>query len=278
MANDEQPTLQIMLLGADNDVPVEELGAEQSPHTGRDLRRVSISFDVSAERSAEVNSELSAAQKEEQALFGDGVRWRVLNSSYSYQEGDSTHRHHAELQEIEELPTASSLEMLGLSLQPRKYKETADEGDGTLLIQALVEVKGNDDTVLETAIREQRAKRGYFPITRVGVSDSPLEVRFGRCLWKGKAGDRLHLLRLVADADLEQESSPLHRIFQPELALTQRKTVAIEDQLNALVDALHESGDLSQAQVAAIRSKADDSWHRHRRDFDEAKNIESYLD
>lgn len=129
MGQNQEDTLRITLLGAEQVVPVVELAMETSPYSDRQLRRVSISFDVAADRSDELNRELSAAQDAEQPLSGGGVQWQVLNSSYSsysYQEGDSTHHHDVELQEVEEPPKAQSLEMLDLFLQPRKYKEKAD--------------------------------------------------------------------------------------------------------------------------------------------------------
>jgi hypothetical protein len=167
--------------------------------------------------------------------------------------------------------------MLGLSLRPRKYREEADEDDGRLIISILILVEGDDDTVLESAIREQRAMRGYFPVVRVGVRDSPIQVRFGRCLWKKEASGRLHLLRLVADADVIREESAVHRIHQPELLLAQQKAAALEDMLSALLGKLGGVGVLNEAQAQEIRESADDSWGRHSRDFDEAANIERYF-
>jgi hypothetical protein len=177
-------TLRITLLGEEYDVPVEELASEASPHSGRQLRRVNISLRVSAEKSEDINRELLAAREPEQAIPGDRTKWRVMDPSYSYQEGAAVHHHRAELREVEEPPKTERVEMLGLSLRPRKYLEEFDEEDGTLLISILVPVEGADDDALEAAIRAQRAERGYFPITRVGVSDTPLEARFGRCLWR----------------------------------------------------------------------------------------------
>jgi hypothetical protein len=270
-------TLPITLLGEGHHVPVEDLASETSPYTGRQLRRISISFNVSAEKSEEVNAELIAAREPAQAISGNGIQWRVLNSSYSYEEGAATHHHQAELVEIEEPPKAESIQMLGLSLRPREYREEINEDDGMLLISILTLAEGDDNTVLETAIHEQRAMRGYFPVIRVGVSDDPIQVRFGRCLWKDEASGRLHLLRLVADADVVREESAVLRIHQPELLLAQQKAAALEDMLSALLGKLGEAGVLSGAQAQEIRENADGSWRRHSRDFDEAANIERHF-
>lgn len=273
----ESQTLRITLLGEEYDVPVKELASEASPHSGRQLRRVNIALSVSAEKSEDVSRELLAAREPEQAITGDGTRWRVMDSSYSYQEGAAVHRHRAELREVEEPPKAERVEMLGLSLRPRKYMEEVDEEDGTLLISILVLVEGAEDDALEAAIRDQRAERGYFPIIRVGVSDTPLEARFGRCLWKKEDSGRLHLLRLVGDSEVEREESAMLRIHQPELRLAQQKAAALEDMLATLVAQLGEAGVLSEEQGRAIRESANGSWRRHSRDFDEAVNIESYF-
>jgi hypothetical protein len=258
---------------------MELLATEPSPHkTGRSLRRVSVAFNVLADRSDEISRELASARGQGPPLSGADGLWRVLNSSYSYEQDDSTHRHRVELQEVEEPPVAGALEMLGLSVRTRKYEENPDVEDGILVVSALVYLEGEDDSRLEFAIRENRATTGYFPVVRTGVSDAPLDMRFGRCLWQAEGAGRLHLLRLVDDKEADHEPGPWSRMHQPELGLALRKIAGLEDQLEALVKTLRDSGALDAHHEAAIRESTEGSWGRHVRDFDQVTDIESYFD
>jgi len=278
MSDADGQTLRIELLGSDHDVELEELDSGFSPHTGRELRRVQVSLQVAAEKSEIVNDELSAAREPDHALSADGSRWTVHDSSYSYQDGSPSHNYRAELHEVEEPAKAERVEMLGLSLVPSRYKEEADEDDGTLVISFLVAVKAGDDAVLESAIQHHRQSGAYFDVVRVGVSEEPLQVRFGRCLWRREEDGRLHLLRLVGDSQVtDKDVGPWARLHQPQLRRSQKKIAALEDTVSGLIEQLEKAGVLDSEAAAAISAGTADSWSRHVRDFDEAGDLESFF-
>jgi hypothetical protein len=278
MEDAESQTLRIKLLDSDHDVEMEELDPGSSPYTGHELRRVQVSFQVAAERSEAVNDELSAAREADQALSADGSRWTVHESSHSYQDGSPSHSYRAELHEIEEPVKAERVEMLGLSLVPSRYKEEADEDDGTLVISFLVAVEAGDDAILESAIQDNRQSGEYFEAVRVGVSEEPLQVRFGRCLWRREEDGRLHLLRLVGDSQVtDKDAGPWARLHQPQLRRSQKKIAALEDTVSGLIEQLEKAGVLDSGAAAAIGAGTADSWSRHVRDFDEAGDLESFF-
>jgi hypothetical protein len=277
MNGDPSATIEVTLLGEQRDLPAELLAAEPSRHkTDRDLSRVSVSFAVPADRSDEINQALSAARSGDTPLSGANGNWLVLNSSYSYRDGATTHHYEVELQELEPPPVATVVEMLELSMHPETYKEEVD--DGILMVSILVFLEGDDDLKLEAALRENRGSNGYFSVVRHGVSDIPLRMRFGRCIWQIQGSGRLHLLRLVDDGEIEDEPSAWAQLHQPELGRSLRKIAALEDRLETLITVLRESGVLNEEQAAAIQGGADGSWSRHERDFDETTEIERYID
>jgi hypothetical protein len=267
-------TISLRLLGEAHDVPAEELEPETSPHNGRELRRVRVSFRVAAEESEAVSDTLTNAREPEDALEGsDGSRWLVSQSSYSYQEGDPVHRHEAELREIEEL-SAARLELLGLVLEPTKYKEEWHD-DGIVII-ARVEPDAESDRALERVLSDERDDP-YFEVLRVGVHDEPLRMRFGRCLWQKTERGRAHLLRLVSEEGDDEETRRGLMWFQPELSHLERKTAAAEEAIEALLGELQAAGLVTGSAVANIGARVEGAWEKRARDFDESRDLDAYF-
>jgi hypothetical protein len=279
MASPEgEPRLTLHLLDAEHELPVEELEPEPSPHTGRPLRRVRVWFRVPAEDSKTTTDVLGRARDAEHALVSpDGSRWVVVSSSHSNTQGDRLHRHEAELREAEEI-RAERLELLSLTLAPTRYKEEAEE-DGGLFISARVEPDHEVDAALEQEVVRERSEDLYFDVLRVGVSDTPVRVRFGRCLWQRTEHGRAHLLRLVSEAGDSEERLqgyvPLSR--EPEFSIAARKAAAAEEAIEALLDELRAAGTLSSEAIERVHTRAGQISENQTRDFDEARDLDEYF-
>lgn len=263
-------TVNLVLLGESHDVPAEDLEPEKSPHTGRALRRVRVTFRAAADESEAVSKTLGKAREIEHALAGeDGSRWVVTQNSYSYQNEDRVHLHTAELRELETIEP-ERLELLGLILDPTNYKE--EEQGGVILASALIEPDAETDEALERAITARDA--AYFDVVRVGVSETPIRMRFGRCLWQKSESGRVHLLRLVSEQadDDESNASPL-LWFEPELGNMKRKVIAAEAAIEALLEELQAAGVLPEAAAANVRARVDDAWEKRGRELDESRDL-----
>lgn len=151
--------------------------------------------------------------------------------------------------------------------------------DGALLISLLVQLEDDDDLVLAAQIEESRAEETYFDAVRVGVSNDPLAVRFGRCLWQRQENETpLRLLRLVADRDIDSNNDePLLRLFQPELQRAQEKVAGLEDTVSALIERLRDADVIDEQTAKAIRDESGGSWKRHVNDFDETGDVNSFF-
>jgi hypothetical protein len=267
-------TLKLILLGQAVELPVEELDPEISPHTGRSLRRVSVTFPVAAEGSDEVNDALAAARKPEGALKDEGgSSWLVTESSYSYSNHDPVHRFSVHLRENEEIE-AERLELLGLQLKPTKYREEARGGG--IYIVTVVKPDTSTDEALEKAITEQRDDI-YFNVLRVGVSEKALRMRFGLCLWQKTDAGRAHLLRFVSEEGDNEEVQRGLGLYEPMLGRIARKAVAAEEVTNALLSELQSSGVLSETVISAIRSRAGESWGKHWRELYETDDLDLHF-
>ena len=85
----------------------------------------------------------------------------------------------------EELPEAAArpevLVVDDIELRPRWYEEQVD-GEG-LVIETIVEVEAEARRRLHALF----GGAGYFPVVRRGLSDAPVEMRFGMTGWSERA-------------------------------------------------------------------------------------------
>lgn len=270
--------LTVVLLGRPQQLAYEELEPAVSGHTGRTLRCVAASFTVPAAESEEVAKAIDAARDPSGALGDENgeLRWIVTSNSSSYRDGSPTHGHRVELRELE-LVQAERLEFLGVSVEPRSYREELDS-DGMLIVEAIVAPDRDADERIEQAISE-RDKVGYFELVRMGVSDNPIRVRFGRCLWqRGENGGRLHLLRLVADEGAEPQSDLWLLDHQPEKGRVARIALQANEGVEALIEGLGAAGVLDEEAIARVRGRMEAAPEARVRELDEAKQLDLHFD
>ncbi|MGC5041034.1 hypothetical protein ACLQ2C_36465 [Streptomyces sp. DT73] len=250
-------TLPLTLLGAIRDIPAEPLPPATSPHSGRPLRRFALKMRVPADRCDELNSELQAAAGlSGKPLQGPDATWRLSGdwSSHSRGERPEIYTYNVDIQEEEELQ-ASALEIAGLTLIPAQYSEEIH--DGTIAVSLVTEVSDDEGERLEDLLTSEELGEEYFDVVRHGVSDTPLRMRFGRCVWQRGEGDtRRHNLTLVADEGQSPESSVFGLVNQPQLHRTTEKSVATANALDLLLEELHSQGVLTEDALTRIKAAA----------------------
>ncbi|MFG2357393.1 hypothetical protein [Streptomyces sp. NPDC048521] len=248
-------SLKLALLGAVRELAAVQLPSVTSVHSGRPLRRFALELHVPDERHQELDAELEeAAANDGKHLHGTDAAWRVSEGWTADSQGrrPEIYIYRMEVQEVEVLE-ASALEIEGLSLFPSRYKEQVDED--TVTVTLVAEVTGEDDERLEELLRDPDA---FYDVTRRGISDTPLRMRFGRCVWQRVAdGRRRHHLELVADEGKAVAApSPLALVNQPQLGRTMERTIANTDALAKLLEELHSQGVLSENAFHAINAAA----------------------
>ncbi len=271
-------SLTLNLLGLDRDLPVEELEPRPSPHTGRPLRHVRVRFRAPAVDSGGITDALGQARDAKQALSAsDGSRWVVASSSYSYADGDRRHLHEAELREVEEI-RAERLELLGLTLVPTWYKEDVEDGLG-IVISARVDPGPVVEAALEREVARERDDDMYFDVRRAGVADTPIRMRFGRCLWQKTDHGRAHLLRLVSETgDSEERRNGLRAFLrEPEFSVAARKAATAQAGFEASLEELWAVGALDGEAVKRIRGRVEQSLETGQRQLDEARELERFF-
>ncbi|MCX5401311.1 hypothetical protein [Streptomyces sp. NBC_00102] len=247
-------TLSLALLGADRDLKAEEIPSIVSAHTGRSLRRFALEMRVPEDASEELNAELQAATDGTKYLQGPDAEWQVSSNRYSYTQGErpAIYTYNLEIQEVEGLQ-ASAVEADGMVLVPVQYDESISKD--SLVLTLVTEVAGQESERLEELLQTQGDS--YFDVVRRGVSETPVRMRFGRCLWQQGDGDvRRHNLTLVADENQPSELAGFAQLNQPQLARTTEKSVATADALALLLEHLHEQGSLNEEAYTTIKAAA----------------------
>ncbi|MFD8565524.1 hypothetical protein [Streptomyces sp. NPDC059639] len=248
-------TLNLNLLGAVRELAAVELPSVASVHSGRPLRRFTLELHVPDERHQALDAELQAANADDgRPLRGSDADWRVAEGWTTASQGrrPEIYIYRMEVQEVEFL-RVSAVEIEGLSLLPVRYKEQVDEDVVTSTF--VTEVTGEDNDRLEGLLRKPDT---FHEVTRRGIGDLPLRMRFGRCVWqRAEDGATRHQLELVADeGKFESPLSPLALVNQPQLGMTVERVAAHADALAKLVEELRSHGVLSESALEGINAAA----------------------
>jgi len=270
--------MRLHLLGQYRDI--EPVGAEPglSRHTGLPLRNITLDLRVGSNLADDLRQELQAARSPANALRDDeGGLWLVQQHSSSSRDGGAW-SFAIELAESEN-PQAQSLELHDMSLIPLFYEERVTS-DGVLLIVIEVEPEMADSERIEVLLTAGGASRGkdpvYFPVRRVGVTDEPLSVRWGRCLWQALPdGGRRHSLVLVGEGGDRDVQLPVMS-HDPELGNALRISIRAREYGEALLDELEAAGALSSEAVARVRSRVESAVDRRFRDAVEARDLSEF--
>ncbi len=222
-----------------------------SPHTGANLERLTVSAIITGDEANEsfggfLQSANPAGVPEVAEAGAIAKRWSVGNHSWSHTDGNAYH-HTIELIELETL-VADRLCLGDLEVVPYAYEERFD--DDRLVIETKVAVQQDQHDQLKVML----TAAGRFQVIRRGISDEPIEMRFGLCYWSPAESGFKHTLVLV-DVRQPEVGNVWAQTFQWVSAVRQQsvKTTAI---VESLLDALVASGSMTSEETAAVRDDA----------------------
>jgi hypothetical protein len=214
-----------------------------SAHTGNLLRKTTLGVVVPSRDSdrmtSAINGQIINSVDDEEKT----AKWKIGNNSCSFTaEQNTLYRYTVELEEIEEL-NIQVLVVNGQDLKPYKYSEEIDNG---VMIHAKVLLSKEDTKKLKETIGGSQ----YFRAIRQGISEEPLEMRFGRCLWSKHEDGIKHDLLLVEKRCDDTTSRPSSL---PELYPMQAGIVKNKQHLNNLLELLRRKGILTGDEFEGIR-------------------------
>jgi hypothetical protein len=258
-----------------------EAAPEVSRYTGQPLRQLRVSLGARGDDAHErLNAALQSAGGED-VLISDveGGHWRVTRHSYSYIDGRpvTTYKHEVELGEHEDL-TLERVVLQALEVTPDRWSLQSDGDQYTLTF--LVSLGPEDHKVLERMLEKHSTAKGpeiYFPVSWTGIRDTPVRMRFGKCLWESLAGGGArHLVVLVSErGDTAGKLAGL-QLFQPELTRMMQHTVITRMKLDALITELHQAGVLPSEAVDRLNREVDVLPFDLMREFDRANDVEEF--
>jgi hypothetical protein len=274
--------MRLTLLGELRDLLATDLDMITSRHTGRPLRQVELDFRCGDALVSDLTKQLEAAREDAPLEDEGGTLWIVKNHSRSNVNGGAW-RVSVTLAEVEALE-AERLEFAGLSLPPSFYNERASTSDDVLVITAELAPGPDEEALLEQLITEDKlAQSGdevtYFPLRRVGISDEPISVRFGRCLWQATAnGARRHLVVFVSQQGDTAETRRRVGLFANEPRSSNAARIAMQGRevAQAILDELDLAGVLSPEALERVRARGAEAWDRRFRDLAEVDDLTDF--
>jgi hypothetical protein len=274
----------LKLLGQFRDVADTEGEATTSRHSGRSLREVEVEFSCRDALREQVTAELNAARDEDAALESDdGARWLVGSHRHSNVNGGVWH-FTVPLVEVEVLQ-AERLEFGGMSFEPHFYSKDAVSDDDSIVITAELHPSSEqEDERLEQLIRDQFALGdvadvSYFSLVRHGVTEVPLQVRFGRCLWKKPSRPGVAREHLVVFVSAEGDSQRKQRgvnFDEPRSGNAARIALEGREMAEALLEELQATGVLQPEALERVRKRTASALEERFRDLNEARDLKEF--
>lgn len=276
--------MMLKLLGQFRDVAATEGEATTSRHSGRSLREVEVEFSCGDAQRERATAELNAARDDDAALESDdGARWLVGSHSHSNVNGGAWH-FTVRLIEVD-VVQAERLEFGGMSFEPHFYNEDAASDDDPIVITAELHPSSEqEDERLEQLIRDQLAlvdvdDVGYFSLVRHGVTEVPLQVRFGRCLWKkpdSRGAAREHLVVFVSkEGDSERKQRGVN-FDEPRSGNAARIALEGREMAEALLEELQATGVLQPEALERVRQRTASALEQRFRDLNEARDLKEF--
>jgi hypothetical protein len=208
---------------------IEQAETFQSPHTGRDLRRLRVRFGIEDETTNDRVVDALQAHQEVTLPTGPGQRtaFEAGKHSWSYSSGITSHTsydHQVELTEQEQLqPSAVALDQIEIT--PYAYKERFDDDTG-IVIDLKTRVDSTTHAMLQAMILQDESYPSYFPVVRKGLQETPRMMRFGKCTWSAHDPEFKHNLVLVEQALDERGPDPFALLLNYPEELRTRQVVA----------------------------------------------------
>lgn len=246
---------------------------ETSPHTGRPLRRMEVQFRTGSEQErAHVSSALSGGKVT--GTSDDGASFKVASHSHSYQQGSDVTTFTVTVEELENLSCDAVVLDEALELVPERYAE--QHRDGAIVVELTTTTFGADTDAFESLLLDDEPPH-YFQVVRRGLSETPLRMRFGRCLYRDNDdGSRQHKVVLAQDAYDDRDEPPFRGFNHPEMARIEDAVVTLQQTVDHLLGLLVGNGVVSAADATAIRKGSQEVTPRARRQFDRTQHDDDF--
>jgi hypothetical protein len=148
-----------------------------SLHTGKELERLTIHFDIEKKYLNEFKKYLTYLEEENIISLDENEhaikRYNVTNFSYKILD-NAQYLYVFNIEEVEKLNIVSLI-IAGVEVFPYKYSEEYNKG---LIISASIRVTEHERKEIEDNIK----KDSYFKVIRNGINEDEIDMRLGKIL------------------------------------------------------------------------------------------------
>jgi hypothetical protein len=255
-------------------ITIEGRSSVVSKHTGKQLQLLSIRFQILGENENDEFLDIIKNEKKAQLVANEHTEpssnlWVIKNNSYSYVSNQHPLRytHNLELVEFEELKI-DKLMLDDLLINPYFYDEELSGEDLILEVKTILNDKEN------LKLNELMKGKTYFPVQRIGISDQPLEMRFGQCLWSKNEDGFKHHLRIVQKT---YDREGIQRgLCQPQTSNMESMLAENYVLLEQLLMLLQQKGLVASDEIQQIKKSAKEKNWETRREFDRVEDIDQF--
>lgn len=257
---------------------VEDAETFKSPHTGRELQRLRVAAEVSRDAAAVFDEPVEDRPR---VIGLDDSRWRIVDSAWSYGSGILVAHVQATL-EMEEALQPSAVQISDrMLLVPTRYSEEYEEGAIVVTMRIVLDREATQEfhEFEGSQWDDETEDRSYFPVTSVGLRENPIEMRFGRVLWRKVRGtDQTEFGFALVERPWDQveHSNVFASIGQPELQRVREVAAQTSEGFSMLLEALTRSGAVSAADAAAIHTAMGTAARRRAYEFRRADDLDEF--
>lgn len=94
----------------------------------------------------------------------------------------------------------------------------------------------------------------YFPVIRLGISDTPLQMRFGRNLWSEKDG-MIKMALVLVEEEYDKNEDRFHGMAEPELSIAIKQIKQLKAVNSRLLNMLKANNLITQEQKSSIEQE-----------------------
>lgn len=230
-----------------NIIDVDEIEYDEriiSKHTGNELERFSINFEVKGNKRNLLKEAITNSKNDRVFsidVAGNNLKeYKIVNhtsicTENSYDE-ETIYSYTLKLEQIETLKL-DHLIIAGIEVIPYKYSEEYDNG---IIIDANVKLTKEQNASLLSAIGATK----YFEVERVGISHARKIMRFGKIIWS-EHNDYIKKNLILVENVYDDVSDTSHMFYEPQFGNIMKSMEFMYNKIKNLEKTMIEKGLIS---------------------------------
>lgn len=176
-----------------------------------------------------------------------------------------------ELNECES-KTISGIEFEGITFKP--YEISQEISQDAVIIDAKVIVTSKQFCLINKLKYE--CEEIYFPVKRIGISDTPMQMRFGRNLWS-KTDDTIKMSLILVEEAYDEDNEKFWKSAEPELSIAIKQLQQLKAVNTRLLGVLVDNNLITEEQKTSIQKELSvEELRKEQYLFDYVKDVDDW--